>query len=234
MAKSVYEQSGYRYRRYQKPSSSRKKKIAVLAAALAAFIGVAVWLQGNVTDLLYSLSEATVRAAMAASVNDALAETLEWNAVDYDSLVTITRDAENNVLGIEADAQQLNLLARQTTTLSMAKLNAACAQGVRVPLGAFTGIDWLAGYGPHVTFSIIPVGAVQCEYASSFTSAGVNQTLHTILLKAKAAVSVVMPGRTQEISLTTSAVICENVIVGKVPDIYLHGAGNFAEGGING
>lgn len=234
MANYGYEAPGYRYKRYKKPSSSRKKKIAVAAVILAALIGIAIWLQSNVSDLLYSLSEATVRAAMVTSVNDALAETLEWNAVDYDSLVTVTRDGENNVLSIEADAQQLNLLARQTTTLSMAKLNVACQEGVRVPLGAFTGIEWLAGYGPHVTFRIIPVGAVQCEYASSFTSAGVNQTLHTISLEAKAAVSVVMPGRTQDISLTTSAVICENVIVGKVPDIYLHGAGNFAEGGING
>ena len=110
----------------------------------------------------------------------------------------------------------------------MTKLNAACAQGVGVPLGAFTGIDWLAGYGPRVTLRILPVGRVQCEYASAFASAGVNQTLHSVSLQARAAVEVVLPGGSEEIEEQVSALVCENVIVGKVPDIYLQGTGSLS------
>lgn len=228
MAKSVYEQSGYRYRRYQKPSSARKKKLAVVAVVLAALLAAFLCMAAGAAGILRSVSGAAVRAAIQSSFNQALAETLEWNAVDYDSLVRIERDGEGNILGIEADTRQLNLLARQTAAIAMTKLNAACAQGVGVPLGAFTGIDWLAGYGPRVTLRILPVGRVQCEYASSFASAGVNQTLHSVSLQARAAVEVVLPGGSEEIEEQVSALVCENVIVGKVPDIYLQGAGSLS------
>ena len=38
-----------------------------------------------------------------------------------------------------------------------------------------------------------------------------------------ATVSVVMPSRTQEISVPTQVLICESVVVGEIPDAYLNG-----------
>ena len=128
--------SGYRYRRYKKPSAARAKKYILLAAVLAAVVGLFVWFQRNVNGLLVSLSEATVRSLALSALNDAAAEALQWNGIDYDSLVTIARDAEGEIHSVKTDARQLNLLARQTVALAATKLNAACAQGVQGPAGA--------------------------------------------------------------------------------------------------
>ena len=113
MSYSGYE-SGYRYRRYKKPAAVRAKKYIILGVILAVLIGLFAWFQRNVTDLLYSLSEATVRSLALSALNDAAAEALQWNGIDYDTLVTIERDAEGEITSIETDARQLNLLARQT------------------------------------------------------------------------------------------------------------------------
>lgn len=217
----AYYQTGYRYRRYKKHSG--RKKWIILAAVLAAVIGVFVLFHKNVAGMLYSLSEATVRAAATEAVNDAVSQTLRWNNVDYNKLVTVTRGEDNRVLSLEADAQSVNLLARQTVTLSMANLSEACGEGVKVPIGVFTGIEFLAGFGPHVTFQIIPIGSVSCDFRSSFDTAGLNQTLHSIYMDVTAAVSVVMPSKTEEISVVTQVLICESVIVGEIPDAYLKG-----------
>lgn len=217
----AYYQTGYRYRRYKKHSG--RKKWIILAAVLAAVIGVFVFFHKNVAGMLYSLSEATVRAAATEAVNDAVSQTLRWNNVDYNKLVTVTRGEDNRVLSLEADAQSVNLLARQTVTLSMANLSEAYGEGVKVPIGVFTGIEFLAGFGPRVTFQIIPIGSVSCDFRSSFDTAGLNQTLHSIYMDVTAAVSVVMPSKTEEISVVTQVLICESVIVGEIPDAYLKG-----------
>lgn len=217
----AYYQTGYRYRRYKKHSG--RKKWIILAAVLAAVIGVFVFFHKNVAGMLYSLSEATVRAAATEAVNDAVSQTLRWNNVDYNKLVTVTRGEDDRVLSLEADAQSVNLLARQTVTLSMANLSEACGEGVKVPVGVFTGIEFLAGFGPRVTFQIIPIGSVSCDFRSSFDTAGLNQTLHSIYMDVTAAVSVVMPSKTEEISVVTQVLICESVIVGEIPDAYLKG-----------
>ena len=157
------------------------------------------------------------------AVNDAAAETLTWNRAAYDDLVTVTGDGEGNVLSISANAANANLIARQAVTLTSANLNENCSGGVQVPIGAFTGTEWLAGFGPSVTFRIIPVSPVTCQFLSDFEQAGVNQTLHSVSILLTATVSVVMPSGTQEISADAQILLCERVIVGKVPDAYLSG-----------
>ena len=56
MAKSVYEQSGYRYRRYQKPSSARKKKLAVAAVVLAALLAAFLCMAAGAAGILRTVS----------------------------------------------------------------------------------------------------------------------------------------------------------------------------------
>ncbi len=216
--------AGYRYRRYRRPAGRRVKKYIVVAAILAALVGLFFWLQRSVTDLLFSLSEATVRALALTALNEAVAETLQWNGIEYDSLVTVTRDGEGEIVRIETDAQQLNLLARQTVALATGKLAAACGQGVQVPAGALTGIEWLAGFGPEVTFEILPVGAVGCDFRSEFAGAGINQTRHAVTIQVTAAVRILFPSRAMEVEASAQVPVCESVIVGEVPSIYFGGS----------
>ena len=155
------------------------------------------------------------------SVNEAVSETLE--RIDYDSLITVTHGSDGAVTGISANAQNVNLLARTTATLSMANLSARSENGIKVPVGAFTGIEFLAGFGPKVTFKIISVSRVSCEFESAFSSAGVNQTRHSVYMDVEATVTVVMPSGSKEISSVTEVLVAESVIVGEVPDVFLQG-----------
>ena len=220
MAYYGYE-SGYRYRRYRRPF--RGRKIVVVSVVLAVLLAAVICFQRNVSDILFSLSEASVQALTVGAANRAVSETLAWNGIDYEKMITVTRDGEGNIVSLEANMQAVNLFARQTATVAMSELSVACEEGVRVPLGAFTGIEVLAGFGPKVTFQIIPVGTVLCEFVSDFRSAGVNQTLHSIFMLVTASVSIVMPSETREVCSETQVLICESVIIGEVPKTYLSG-----------
>ena len=128
MAYYGYE-GAYRRRRYHRPVKIRK--FAVIAAILAAVIGVIVYFQSRVADLLWELSESTVYSRSAEALNSAAMQALQWNGVSYDDLVIITRDGENNVLSIEVDTRAVNLAARQTVSLASAAMNEVCEQGVQ-------------------------------------------------------------------------------------------------------
>ena len=219
---SRYEYEGaYRYKRYRRPLG--KKKYIVLIAVFAAAIVLLISFQRRSDDLLLSLGEESARAAAAQSLNDAAMQAMQWNVADYSSFVLVTRDAEGNVLSMQADAQKINLLARQTVALTMANLNAACEEGVAIPLGAFSGIELLAGAGPDIHFKLIPVGNVSCTFRSSFAGAGLNQSLHSVYMDVTAEVSLVMPSGTRNVSAQTEILVCESVIVGKIPEVYFQG-----------
>ncbi len=211
--------ASYRYKRKRVPKKA--KILIIVGAVLAAVIVAVVFFQKNVTKILYRLSEASVQSMTVLSVNEAVSETLE--RIDYDSLVTVTHGSDGAVTGISANAQNVNLLARTTATLSMANLSARSENGIKVPVGAFTGIEFLAGFGPKVTFKIISVSRVSCEFESAFSSAGVNQTRHSVYMDVEATVTVVMPSGSKEISSVTEVLVAESVIVGEVPDVFLQG-----------
>lgn len=211
--------ASYRYKRKRVPKKT--KVLIIVGAVLAAVIVAVVFFQKNVTKILYRLSEASVQSMTVISVNEAVSETLE--RIDYDSLVTVTHGSDGAVTGISANAQNVNLLARTTATLSMANLSARSENGIKVPVGAFTGIEFLAGFGPKVTFKIISVSRVSCEFESAFSSAGVNQTRHSVYMDVEATVTVVMPSGSKEISSVTEVLVAESVIVGEVPDVFLRG-----------
>ena len=176
--------------------------------------------QRNVTRVLISISEATMRASTTIAVNDAVYYTLS-DEIRYEDLVTVTRDKEGEIVAVAANPLKINKIARDTASISQSNLKNLSLNGIPIPLGALTGIEAFAGLGPSIHFRIIPVSSVSCDYSSTFDSVGINQTKHSIYLNVIADISIVMPSRTENFAVATEILIGESVLVGQVPDAYL-------------
>ncbi|MGN0822999.1 MAG: sporulation protein YunB [Candidatus Gallimonas sp.] len=199
----------------------RKKRRRVVLAFVAFFIiGIVVYVQLNVTNVLKSIAEATMRSITTVAVNDAIYYTLS-DRVRYEDLVTVTRDGEGNIASISSNSFQINRIARDAAYMSQQNLKKMSEDGIEVPLGAFTGMEAWAGFGPRVTLKIIPISNVECRFVSQFDEAGINQTKHSIYLEIVADISIIMPSGTSNFASLTEVLICESVLVGKVPDTYL-------------
>jgi sporulation protein YunB len=176
--------------------------------------------QNNVTTVLKSISEATMRSITTVAVNDAIYYTLS-DQVRYEDLVTVTKNEAGEIQSISSNSFQINRIARDTAYMSQQNLKKMSEDGIEVPLGAFTGIEAWAGFGPRVKLKIIPISNVECRFVSSFESAGINQTKHSIYLEIVADISIIMPSGTSNFASLTEVLICESVLVGKVPESYL-------------
>ncbi len=179
-----------------------------------------VHFQRNVTRVLISISEATMRASTTVAVNDAVFYTLS-DEMRYDDLVTVLRNEAGDIVSFSANPLKINKIARDTASISQSNLKNLSLNGIPIPLGALTGIEALAGLGPSIHFRIIPVSSVSCGFSSVFDSVGINQTKHSIYLNVIADISIVMPSRTKNFAVSTQILVGESVIVGKVPDTFL-------------
>ena len=202
-------------------SRSRKIKRRVAAAVICLFfIGIVVLLHRNVTNVLKSIAEASMRSITTVAVNDAVYYTLS-DKLRYEDLVGIERSDGGEIQAISSNAFQINRIARDTAYMSQENLNKMSEDGVEVPLGALSGVEAWAGFGPKIHVKIIPISNVACRFVSSFESAGINQTKHSIYLEIVADISIVMPSGTSNFASLTEVLICESVLLGKVPDTYL-------------
>ena len=204
-----------------KPKRNKKKIFfTVLIIVLAIFLLLFIYFQRNVTRVLISISEATMRASTTVAVNDAVYYTLS-DEMRYEDLVSIGRNEAGDIVSVSANPLKINKIARDTASISQSNLKNLSLNGIPIPLGALTGIEAFAGLGPSIHFRIIPVSSVACGFSSTFESVGINQTKHSIYLNVIADISIVMPSKTENFAVTTDILVGEWVIVGTVPDTYL-------------
>ena len=205
---------------------SRKGKIrrrVILIAAAILLIVLLVCMHLNVTRVLTSAAEARLRARAATAVNEAVFMTRSDGGVRYSDLVHVERGADGDIQALTCDAVEINRIARETAYQAQALLQEMCDEGIAVPLGAFTGIEAWAGFGPEIHMEIIPVAEVACRFVSGFESAGINQTKHSVYLEVVCEMSVVMPAKTHRFSAISQVLISESILVGEVPNVYLQG-----------
>ena len=81
---------------------------------------------------------------------------------------------------------------------------------------------FFAGKGPDINIGVVPVGSVLPELKAEFISVGINQTYHRIYLNLNTNVNIVIPSAHNSIGTVTEVSICENIIVGKIPETYLN------------
>ena len=206
-------------KKVHKNTKFRRFKVLVVIICLLV-VCVLVYFQRNVTRVLISISEATIRSITTVAVNDAIYYTLN-DAVRYEDLIDIQRDENGNVTSITTDSLKINRIARDTAYLSQENLNRMSAEGIMVPIGALTGIEALAGFGKPINIKIIPISNVECRFVSKFKEAGINQTLHSLYLEIVSDISIIMPSKSTNLASTTEVLICESMIAGQIPDTYL-------------
>jgi len=157
-----------------------------------------------------------------AAINSSVYGVLQEMNISYEDTVRISYDGDNGISMIQAVTPVLNRLAREVILRTQEELSVTDRESVIIPLGTFSGISVLSGLGPSVNIGLVPIGAVNCEFRSVFESVGINQTLHKMYITVTVAVTLILPVRTIESVVAGDILICENIIVGKVPNFYLN------------
>jgi len=94
-------------------------------------------------------------------------------------------------------------------------------QKLSVPLGAITGSRIFSGWGPDINFRAAAEAAASVRVEDSFLSAGINQTLHSVYLHISVDLQVIAPLSRDSITVDSTVLLAEAVIVGYTPDTYV-------------
>ena len=167
------------------------------------------------------MSEAKVSSLSTTAVYNAI-DTVLSNGTTYSDLINVTSNAEGEVNFIQADGISINALGNQLAVATQINLDKMGQQTVSIPIGNFTGMPILAGQGPRIEIKLLPIGIVNCKFISEFTHAGINQTNHRIYMYAETKISLVLPMATKVIKTNVQILLCESIIIGKVPETYLN------------
>lgn len=208
----------------RKKGLSKKAKFRiVLIVILAIIILFCVYYFKVVCPIVVNLSQEKVRSVATSTISSVVGDVMSDENLTYNDLVQITYSSENKVELIEVDTIQVNLLIREITEQVQENFNTLGSEGISITLGTFTGIPFLFGLGPDVSVKLVPVGTVNTKVESSFNEAGINQTIHRLYFVVSSIIGMVLPGMTQNFTTELEVLLCESIIVGEIPSVYLQG-----------
>lgn len=164
----------------------------------------------------YKASDLSTRA-----ISKGVSEVMSENQITYSELVSVHRTPEGKVTSLSVNFIEANRLQSDITTRINELINSEDRIRIYIPFGNLTGIELFSGLGPMIGVNLVPSGNTVVDFENTFTSAGINQTRHTVSLKITSKVSMLMPNNLSSTSETVSYVpIAESIITGEVPDTY--------------
>lgn len=203
----------------KKSRKKRKRKSVIIISIVFALTLLFFYQKYFISKNVFLYCENYIKSSASENINDAVLFSLD--NLSYDSVISVEKNVNGDVVLISANNLKVNALSRKVVDLTKVTLDDKLKSGVPVPLLSFTGIGFISGYGRKVNFKSLNVGMVNCEFLSDFKSVGINQTLHSIYVNINCKIAVNIPFNNEEICISSKILVCENVIVGKVPDLYL-------------
>lgn len=203
-------------KRYSSRARRRRlcRRLVLLVLLLAA---VLLLIDRNFKPIVLSLAEARSASLASQVLNAALGQAL-GDGVDYEDLMNVRMDENGQVALLSANTVQMNRLADKAGAAVLRMLENMSSERVSVPLGAALGITLLAGSGPGIPVSIVPIGSVSTDFETEFEACGINQTRHKVYLQVSATIRIVIPTGAKTTNVSANMLVAESIIVGGVPD----------------
>lgn len=190
----------------------------IFTLLLALTVAVVLHMKPVVVDLATARTSNAVNRIVVAAVNDAV----DSGRIDYEQLVDFDKDADGHVTALRSNMAAFNRLQASIADDILQCMAEVSSTDLAIPIGTLTGSPLLAGRGPCLRVRMQSVGTATARFDNQFSSAGINQTRHRIILDVDVHVSILLPGLTTYTKVSNEISVAETVIVGGVPETYTY------------
>jgi len=206
---------------------AKSRKVFLRAVVISMLMGLAgfVFVEVRLKPTLKGLAEAKATEVGTMAVNDALSDTSRLD-IRYEDLMGWKTDGAGNIVAVQPNTGEINRIAASTTSKVQTALRQIKNVKISIPLGQIFGSALLAGLGPWIEVSVVPIGVVRTTVTDSFEVAGINQLRHQIYLQLHANMRILVPLVSSNVTIDTRMPIAEAIILGDVPNFYMSTTGN--------
>lgn len=160
-------------------------------------------------------------------INDAIDEQIDTGNIQYDRIVFFEKDLNGRITALKTNMSEINRLKTDILNLINDEILALDTADLGIPLGSLVLPEFLAGKGPGIPVHILSIRNSDASFSSSFTEAGINQTLQRLIMEVSVDVSILVLGQTDSFTVSSQVVVAETIIVGQVPETFLQTGGNY-------
>lgn len=193
----------------------------VLAAFLFAVIRLFMFIEQNMRPAILSIASARANIIATEAINEAVTEKFVRD-IFYQDLILLERNREGRIVMAQTNIMAVNKLLAETTLQAQEALAALKGEKIYIPIGQTLGSYMLAGLGPRIPVTLIPVGFVNTSIVDQFEEAGINQVRHKIYFIIQAEVEIIIPFLSRTTKVSSMIPIVDAIYPGDVPDTVIN------------
>jgi sporulation protein YunB len=178
-------------------------------------------------DVIRELAETQVKNTTSDLTNDAIAKQIADGIIQYDRIVFFEKDLDGRITALKTNMSEINRLKTDILNIINDEILALDTSDIGIPLGSLFLPELLSGKGPAIPVHILSIRNSDASFASNFVQAGINQTLHQLIMVVSVDVAILVLGQTGSFTITSEVAVAETVIVGAVPNTFLQTGGNY-------
>ena len=204
-----------------------KRMIRNILFITMVFCAVFIMLRGKYQTVIRELARTQVMNSTSDLTNDAIAKQMADGIIQYDRIVYFEKDLDGRITALKTNMSEINRLKTDILNIINDEILALDTADIGIPLGSLLLPEFFSGKGPAIPVHILSIRNSDAAFASEFSHAGINQTLHQLTMEVSVDVSVLVLAKTESFTVTSQVVVAETVIVGDVPQTYLQTGGNY-------
>ena len=202
--------------------TGKQRLLIWLVLFVVLLTAIAVGALVHMGPIISSMATARVSNTVNRIVVEAVSDAIQGGEIDYGVLVEFEKDDSGHVTALKSNMAAFNRLQSRISDDILLRLSEVSTTMLSIPIGTLTGSSLLAGRGPVIKVKMQSVGSTTASFRNTFSSAGINQTRHQILLDVHVNVSILLPGFRTSPKVSNEISVAATVIVGSVPENYTY------------
>lgn len=191
------------------------------------FFGLFLLLRGKYRDIIQDLAQTQVKNTTSDLTNDAIARQIAEGVIQYDRIVYFEKDLEGKITALKTNMTEINRLKTDILNIINDEILSLDTSHLGIPVGSLFLPEFFSGRGPSIPVRILSIRNSDASFASDFTQAGINQTLHQLTMEVSVDVAVLVLAEINSFTVTSQVVVAQTVIVGDVPGTFLQTGGDY-------
>ena len=198
----------------------KRRMISGLVLLAGLLLAGFILYQKKVNPMLEGMARAMVDNVASNTINEAIDAQIADGNIDYNRLVLFEKDLNGRITAIKTNMTEVNRLKTQILDILNDTLLEISTDKLSIPIGNLILPELFSGRGPGIPLMVLSISTSDASFRNAFTSAGINQTCHQIILIVSVAMTVLLPTETINVAVTSEMVVAETIIVGDVPTTY--------------
>ena len=203
-----------------------RKMLIRIGIILLVCLIVILTLRTKYRHVILDLARTSVMNTTSDLTNDAIARQIAEGNIAYDRIVYFEKDLDGRITALKTNMGEINRLKTDVLKIINDEIMMLDNSDIGVPLGSLFLPEVFSGRGPAIPVHILSIRNSDATFVSSFSQAGINQTLHRLNMEVTVDVAVLVLGETSGFTMSSQVVVVETIIVGQVPDTYLQSGGS--------